>query len=474
MHKHIVIVGGGPAGYVAALHASSLGARVTLIEAAKIGGTCLNRGCIPTRALIASTSLYDKLKSAARLGIQIGGEVSAPWPSLRLRAERVAHDAVQEVCDLLRQRNVELISGHAWFRDERTVCIDGHGSVQGDFVLICTGSKPARLQMARYDGDVVSSSDDIFEWRSLPSSVSIVGGGAIASEFAFILNVLGVSVTIIGEAGLPSPVLDHEISDMLARTMQQRSIRFLGGVPASKIERLQSGGVKIHRGSADAVMAEKALVCVGRVPNTGGLNLGAAGLTAGIKGEISVDPFMRSCTARIYAAGDVTGRFMQAHTASAQARLAIDHMLGRAPLPLDETLIPAAVLTSPEIAYVGLSEGAARKGGREIRCGKFYAHGSSTAQAINEPSGMTKVVADALTGTVLGVHIMGAHAPDLIQEATAAMRHGACVTDFITATRAHSSLSQSLCEAAEDVFGQSTHGPTKRKQPARRFDFLNV
>jgi dihydrolipoamide dehydrogenase len=462
MAKHIIIVGGGPAGYVAALHASAYGARVTLIEEDALGGTCLNRGCIPTKALVSACSLLEKLKSAAKFGIELQGQVFAQWTDLQASAQRVVQGMVQGVTGLLGQREVEVIKGRAKFVEEGTLHVEGHGNVQGDFILLCTGSRPVRPAAFPFDGKTVATSDDLLQWDSLPSSVAIVGDGVIACEFAFILSTLGVSVTVIGGADRPAPVLDSDISGVLAREMRKKSIRFLGGVAVSQITH-EDGHVKVSRGAADAVEADRVLVCVGRLPNTAGLNIEAVGLSPGTRGELWVDPFMRTCADRVYAAGDVTGRVMLAHAASAQARLAVDHMLGHAPTPLDEALIPSAIFTAPEIGCVGLTEEAARAAGREVRCGKFDVRGLGKAQAMGELVGMTKVVADALTGSVLGVHIIGAHASDMIHEAAVAMRHGACVSDLVATVRAHPTLSEGLTEAAEDVFGQATHGPRKRK-----------
>lgn len=462
MAKHIIVVGGGPAGYVAALHASAHGARVTLIEEGTIGGTCLNRGCIPTKALVSACSLLQKLKGAAKFGIEVQGDVFAKWSNLQASALRVVHGMVQGVSGLLGQREVEVISGRAQFVDEETLYVEGYGNIRGDFILLCTGSRPVRPTAFPFDGKTVATSDDLLKWESLPSSIAIVGDGIIACEFAFILNSLGVEVTIVGGADRPAPTLDSDISAVLAREMRKTSIRFLGGVAVGTLEH-ESGKVRINRGSADPVLADRVLVCVGRVPNTQGLNVEAAGLSTGARGELWVDPFMRTCADRVYAAGDVTGRVMLAHAASAQSRLAVDHMLGHSPSPLDEGLIPSAIFTAPEIGCVGLTEQAARAAGREVRCGKFDVRGLGKAQAMGELVGMTKVVADALTGSVLGVHIIGAHATDMIHEAAVAMRHGACVSDLVETVRAHPTLSEGLTEAAEDVFGQATHGPRKRK-----------
>jgi len=253
---------------------------------------------------------------------------------------------------------------------------------------------------------------------------------------------------------------------VLGREMRKKGIRFLGGAPVEQIV-AAGDGVEVRRGGGDTVKAERALVCVGRSPNTEGLQLEAAGLAVGHRGEIFVDPFMQTCAAGIYAAGDVTGRVTLAHAASAQARLAVEHMLGHAPAPIDDALIPTAVFTAPEIGCVGLTEQAARAAGIEVRTGSFDTRGLGKAQAMGALAGLTKVVADADSGRVLGVHIIGAHASDMVHEAVAAMQYGASVDDLVATIRAHPTLSEGLSEAAEDVFGQATHKPIARPRGER-------
>lgn len=456
MKKHIVVVGGGPAGYVAALHATRLGARVTLVEAGGLGGTCLNRGCIPTKTLVSACSMLEGIKAASSFGIEIRGQAVAHWPALLAHADRVVSGMTLGVHALLKQCGVALVRGHARLVGERTVSVDEHGRIEGDFLLLCTGSRPVRPRGFPFDGHTVATSDDLLRWESLPASIAIVGDGIIACEFAFILRTLGVAVTVIGSADRPAAALDVDIVAVLAREMRKKGIRFLGNAPVEEIV-AADGGVEIRRRGADAVTAERALVCVGRSPNTAGLDLARAGLSEGARGEIFVDPLMRTCAPGIYAAGDVTGRVTLAHAASAQARLAVEHMLGHAPAPLDEGIIPTAIFTAPEIGCVGLTEQAARAAGRQVRCGTFDTRGLGKAQAMGALTGMTKVVADASNGQVLGVHIIGAHASDMVHEAVAAMRHGASVDDLVATIRAHPTLSEGLTEAAEDVFGHATH-----------------
>lgn len=455
MPDHIVILGGGPAGYVAALHASGLGARVTLIDASGLGGTCLHRGCIPTKTLVSSCSLLDQLKTASRFGIEVSA-VAASWPGVLDNVRRVVNTMANGVVGLLNNRKVEVISGQAKLTDCHSVHVDGHGTITGDLILICAGSRPARPKAFPFDGERVVTSDDLLQWNSLPASLTIIGEGIIACEFAFIFNSLGVKVTVVGLEERPAPLLDADISSVLAREMRKKGIQFFGGAPVEEIA-VNDTGVTVVQKDRAAMVADRALVCVGRVPNTDGLSLAAAGVNTGPRGEILVDDFMRTNVPSIYAAGDVTGRVMLAHAASAQGKLAVEHMLGLSPMAIDEASIPWAIFTSPEIGCVGLTEQEAKKRGIDVRCGTFDMRGLGKAQAMGELAGMTKIVADANTGRILGAHIMGAHATDIVHEAVVAIQQGMLVQDLARAVHAHPTLSEAIVEAADDVFGHAIH-----------------
>lgn len=457
---HIVILGGGPAGYVGALHAAAAGARVTLIEAGGLGGTCLHRGCIPTKTLVSACSLLDKIRRAADFGIRVEGTIIPQWSDLQSNVFRVVETMEQGVDGLLADRDVEVISGFGEVVNNRTVRVANYGTVTGDYLLLCTGSKPARPRTFPFDGQRVLTSDELFHWETLPRSLAIIGESIVACEFAFIFDSLGVEVTVVGMEPRPAPLLDADLSTLIAREMRKKGIEFSGGAPVEKLV-VDGEQVRVLQAGQEVCCSERALVCVGRVPNTQGLNLEAVGVKIGARAEILVDEFMQTSAPGIYAAGDVTGRMMLAHAASAQARLAVDHMLGRSPEALDDTAIPWAIFTSPEIGCVGLTEEAARQRGFEVSCGKFDMRGLGKAQAMGELSGMVKVVADAQSKRLLGVHIMGAHASDMIHQAVVLLKQGARVDDLLGAIHAHPTLSEAVAEAAEDVFGQAIHKTLK-------------
>lgn len=463
MSKHIAILGGGPAGYVAASHAAALGARVTLIDPHPLGGTCLHRGCIPTKTLVEVCNLLDKMRRAESYGIALAGPIEADWPRLRDKASRVIDMLGRGIDGLMADRKVEHIQGFGRIVNGRTVSVEGAGPIHADAVLISTGSSPIRPAGMAVDGNRIVTSDDLLRWDDLPRSLLIVGDGVVACEFAFIMQTLGVEVTLAAMGDRPLPFLDHEIANVVAREMRKRGIEFLD---SSAVERLETGpeGVTAYVEGRPHASAERALVAVGRRPNSAGMGLEEAGVRLGRRGEISTDATMRTNLAGLYAVGDVNGRLALAHAASAQARLAVDHALGLEPEPLNEEIIPWAVFTMPEIGSVGLSEQAARAQGHAVSCGRFDLRGLGKAQAMGELTGMVKVVADRISGRLLGLHLIGAHASDMVHEGAVLMRQGATVHAITHTVHAHPTLSEAILEAAEDCLGQAVHKPMKREE----------
>lgn len=462
MPKHIAIIGGGPAGYVAASHAAAGGASVTLIDPDPLGGTCLHRGCIPTKTLIEICNLLDKTRYAESYGLRLSGDVEADWPAMLGKANRVTGLLTKGINGLMADRKVKIIQGRGKVLDGRRVEVQDHGIVSADAVLVCTGSSPILPESFRADEERVATSDELLKWESLPSSLTIVGDGVVACEFAFIMNVLGVKVTLTAMADRPLPFIDTEISAVVLREMRKRGITFIGNCA---VERLESDpdGINAMAGGQVIVNSERVLVAIGRRPNSKHLGLEDAGVKMGRQGEIITDEMMRTNIEGLYAAGDVNGRLALAHAASAQAILAVDHALGRDPMPLDDASIPWAVFTMPEIGSVGLSEQKAVERGLMICTGRFDLRGLGKAQAMGELTGLVKIVADRATGRLLGVHIIGAHASDMVHEAAVLLRQGAGLHAISQTVHAHPTLSEAILEAAEDALGQAIHKPLKHK-----------
>lgn len=463
MSKHIVIVGGGPAGYVGAIHAATHGAKVTLIEASAIGGTCLNLGCIPTKTLVATCGVLEKLRHAHSIGIRLDGDPVPNWDAIKAHMNKTVNNLTGGVRALLADRGVTSVSGFARMTGPQSVVVEGIGEINADYILLCTGSHPIRPAAFPFDDNQIVTSDELLHWQTLPQSLLIVGDGVIACEFAFVMNTFGVDVTLVGMGRNPLPMLDHEISALVGYEMRKRKIRFLGNSAVRALHR-DAGYVTAECEGDISIKAERALVAVGRRPNTAGLGLESIGLNTGKAGALPVDDCMRSQVSTVYAAGDVTGRVLLAHAASAQARVAIDHMLGKDWRRIDERLIPLAVFTAPEIGCVGLTENQAREAGIDASCGSFNLRGLGKAQAMGELSGVIKIVAENGSRRLLGLHIIGVHASDLVHEGAIILRHGGTVEDLEHTIHAHPTLAEGIQEAAESVFGNATHSLLKREK----------
>jgi len=463
MPKHIAIIGGGPAGYVAASHAAAEGANVTLIDPHPLGGTCLHRGCIPTKTLVEVCNLLEKMRRAETYGLRLNGSIEADWPAMRAKAGQVIGLLNRGIDGLMADRKVAHIQGRGRIVDGRHVEVPGHGMVEADAVLVCTGSSPIRPASFQVDGERIATSDDLLKWDTLPSSLLIVGEGVVACEFAFIMQALGVQVTLTAMGERPLPFLDQDVASVVQREMRKLGIEFIGRCLVERLEATPDGVAAYADGERGAT-AERALVAVGRRPQSAGLGLAEAGVAVGQRGEIMTDSLMRTNLAGLYAVGDVNGRLALAHAASAQARLAVDHALGLDPAPLDEAAIPWAVFTMPEIGCVGLTERDAVEKGHVVSCGRFDLRGLGKAQAMGELTGLAKVVADRVSGRLLGVHIVGAHASDMVHEAAVLIRQGATVHAVTQTVHAHPTLSEALLEAAEDALGQAVHKPMKREK----------
>lgn len=458
MAKRLIILGAGPAGYVAALKASAAGLNVTLIGTHDTGGTCLQRGCVPTKTLISSCEVLEKIRRADHYGIRLSGTATPDWTGLRQRMAKVVTTMTGGVTGLLAQRGVTQVPGRARFVDRHTVELADSTRLQADYFLICTGSEPLRPSLFPFDGERIAASEDVLNWEYLPKSLVIVGGGVIACEFAFIFQTLGVDVTVIEAVDRPLPGEDRDISMLMAREMRKRKIRF---VPSAVVDNvtLDTDSVACHQNGSQIAAAERVLVAIGRRPHTAGLQLESAGVRTGRRGEIEVDGVMRTSTPAIYAAGDVTAQLMLAHMAYAQAGVAVDHMLGRKPHGLITDNIPRVTFTLPEVASVGITEQAARDRGLDVLCGTFDFRALGKAHAMGELAGTVKVVANASNRQLLGVHMLGAHSGEMIHEAAIVLNRGGTVDEICSTVHAHPTLSEAILEAAEAVFGAATHKP---------------
>lgn len=460
--KRLVILGAGPGGYVAALRAAQLGAKVTVIEETEVGGTCLNRGCIPTKALIASAEAIDKINRAEEYGIEIKGEVICNLSKIIERKNKVVGIQVKGIRSLFKSWGVELLEGRGKLIDEKkieTALKDGTGRVvEGDNIIIATGSRPARLPIFPFDGKDVITSDEALNITGIPKGILIVGAGVIGCEFAFILKEFGAEVTIVEMLSHAVATEDEEISEILERELKKRKIKLILNTKIEKVARNNEGSITAALSDGKEIKVEKVLVSIGRALNTEDIGLEKLGIEKGSKGEIRVNDRMETNIKGIYAIGDVIGGIMLAHVASTEGIVAAENIMGHN-RTIDYNIVPAGIFTMPEIGSVGLREQQAREKGIDIKIGRFQFRGLGKAHAMGEIAGMAKIIADAKTDKVLGLHIIGAHAADLIHEGAVAMRLGATAADIGATIHAHPTLSEAIMEASEALHNRAIHMP---------------
>ena len=465
--NHLAILGAGPGGYVAAIRAAQLGARVTVIENQALGGVCLNWGCIPSKALLSVVELGDKAKKAKDFGLQLGGPVTYDAAVMVARKNKVVSTLVKGIATLFKTWNIEHVEGTGELLEARTIRVarpDGTETrVAGDGVIIATGSSWPNLPLFPIDGNQIITSKQALELSKIPASLLIVGGGVEGCEFASLYSGLGTQVTLVELLPRLLPLEDEEISQMTERELKKRGVDIRTGVAVEQIVR-QPDVVTAHLRDGLSLNVEQVLVSVGRGFNSRGIGLEKVGVQVGARGEIVVDARMATNVPGVYAIGDVVGKAMLAHVASAQGKVAVENFMGR-PRTIDYDVIPTGIFTLPEIGRVGLTEQQARDrcvaAGKDsqqaVKVGRFRYGGLGKAQATGDIQGMVKVIADAESDRILGVHILGAHATDLIHEAGLAMHVGATVSRVAEMIHAHPTLAEGLMEAMEDVHGHAIH-----------------
>ncbi len=458
----IGILGAGPGGYVAAIKAAQLGAEVVVVEEAEVGGTCLNSGCIPTKTMLASSELYSHVKEMASFGLELKGEVIPHMEKIIERKNKVINTQVKGIKGLFKSWGVELKKGRGRLVSEKEIRIesaDGEETVQVDSTIIATGSRPAEIPLFPFDGKNIISSTEALELTSIPKSMLIIGAGVIGCEFACIYRALGTEVTMVELLPRAVSTEDEEISALLERELKKKKIKLFTNVKAEKVE-IRDDGVHTTLSNGKEIVTEKVLVSIGRALNSDGIGLEEIGVEKGQRGEIKVNPKMQTNLNNIYAIGDVTGGILLAHVASKEGIVAVRNIMGSSE-EMDYSVVPAAIFTSPEIASVGLREHQAAEQGIKYITGHFQFRALGKAHAMGEISGLIKVIAEKDTDKVLGVHIIGPHASDLIHEAAVAMKAGLKVKDIAETIHAHPTLAEGLMEAAEDAHGEAVHVPKK-------------
>lgn len=457
--RQLVIVGGGPGGYVAAIRAAQLGASVTLVEKDLLGGTCLNRGCIPTKAFYQAARTLDTVKQSDMHGIEISS-FSFNLAKTQQRKLKVVEQLRNGVAQLLKASGVELIKGVARLTSSDTVVVEteeGRTSLVADKILIATGSLPTRLPVPGANLPGVLTSDEALELYSLPQTMVIVGGGVIGMEFASIFSSFGTKVTVIEYMPRVLMQVDKEISIRLSGSLKKNGVGIITNTKVRSVEQRDGQLCVIAEGQQGdiEVMAELVLMSAGRIPFVEGLGLNEAGVEYTRKG-IVVDEGFRTNVPAIYAIGDVTGGVMLAHVASDQGKVAVEDMFGQAG-HYDPKAVPSAIFTFPEIAMVGYTEEEAKDLGIPLLVGKFPLGANSKANIMGEEAGLVKLVARQDNRQVIGMHIMGAHAPDLIHEGALAITNKLTIDQVAHTIHAHPTLSEAVHEAALAADNRAIH-----------------
>ncbi|MBN8689380.1 MAG: dihydrolipoyl dehydrogenase [Armatimonadetes bacterium] len=460
----VVVIGGGPGGYVAAIKAAQSGLKTICVEKEFLGGTCLNWGCIPSKAMIASVETYQHIKHADAMGVVVNGDVSIDFAKFSARRDKIVQTQRGGIGMLFKKKGVESVEGFAKFVDKNTIEVEKDGqkrTIKAKNFVIASGSKiivppiPG-LQGGREDG--IWTSDDGVTAPHVPKSMLIIGGGVIGVEFSYVFNGLGTDVTVVEMMPRPIPMMEDELGTELQKLLTKQGVKFMVESAVEKLEKTK-GGWKVYvktGGETKVVEVEVVLVAVGRRAFTDNMNMEAVGIELH-RGGVTTDATLKTSAPNIYAIGDVRGHIQLAHTASYEASVAIDNIAKGTNREADYRAVPNCIYTQPEVASVGMTEAQAKEQGYEVEIGKFTFRPLGRAMAINQQDGFVKIVADKKYGEILGVHMIGPYVTDLIAQAVVAIKLEATVEVMIDTIHAHPTLSEVMLDAYEDVHHAAVH-----------------
>ncbi|MFQ6605233.1 MAG: dihydrolipoyl dehydrogenase [Fidelibacterota bacterium] len=456
----IIIIGGGPGGYVAAIRAAQLGLKTAIVEKERLGGICLNWGCIPTKALLRNAEVLQLVKQAGRFGITIP-EYTMDFAKVIQRSRGVADRLSKGVQFLMKKNGIDVYNGRAKLIDRHTVRIESPEPVHpltAKNIVIASGGRPQTFPGLEIDAKRVIGSRQALVLDKPPRSLTIIGAGAIGVEFAYFYAMFGTKVYLVEMQDRVLPVEDREISRELEKSFIKSGVVVKTGTTVNKIQRLKTK-VKVHIQSGsetDILESDYALVAVGVTGNVENLGLEKVGIAVE-RGAIVVDEYCRTSVAGVYAIGDVTGPPWLAHVASAQGHVAVEHAAGGEPAPLDYQNIPGCTYCQPQVASLGLTEEKALEEGRKIRVGRFPFRANGKSLAMGESTGFVKIIFDDEYGELLGCHIIGTEATEMIAELSVARALETTWEEIATTVHAHPTLSEAIMEAALDAYGQAVH-----------------
>jgi len=458
----VVVIGGGPGGYVAGIRAGQLGLRAAVVDnSSALGGTCLLRGCIPTKAMLHAAEVLETARHAADFGVQLQSP-SIDMAAMHRYKNKVVLKNTKGVEYLLKKNKVTRVRGHGRLAGAGTVEVEEEGGkkrvLKAKHIILATGSTVRDLPFARFDGDRLLSSDDMLNLQEVPETLVVLGAGAVGVEFASVFSRFGSKVTLVELLPHVVPLEDEEISVALAKELKKRGIDVHVDTAVSKVI-VGKKSVKLEarsKGKPVVLEAERVLLAAGRRPVTE--DLGLAGTHIKVeKGFLQVDEFLRTGQEGVYAIGDIVNSPQLAHVASHEGILAVDHLAGQHVSPMNYDHVPACTYCDPEVASVGLTEAEARKRGHDVRVAKFPFTAIAKAAILGDTSGFVKIVGDKKHDELLGVHVIGPRATELIAEAGTALRLESTVEELFHVIHAHPTLSEAVGEAALGIHGRSIH-----------------
>ncbi len=462
MQYDLVVIGSGPGGYVGAIRASQLGLKVAVVEKAELGGICLNWGCIPTKSLLKSASVFEYIKHAESYGIKIEGESKADFDAMVKRSREVADGMSKGIQFLLKKNKIDVINGFGKLVDNKTVEVskeDGSKeSVSAKHIMLATGARSRELPNLPQDGDKVIGYRKALTLDKKPESMIVVGSGAIGSEFAYFYNSIGTKVTLVEYLPNIVPLEDEEVSKQLGRSFKKAGIDVMVSAEVLSVD--TSGDkvkavIKTKKGE-ETYEADVVLSAVGISPNLEGIGLEEVGVAVE-NGKIKVDEFYRTSVEGIYAIGDIVPGQALAHVASAEAITCVEKIAGHHPEPINYGNIPGCTYTSPEVASVGMTEKAAKEAGYELKVGKFPFSASGKASAAGHKDGFVKLIFDAKYGELLGAHMVGANVTEMIAELVVARKLETTGLELIKSVHPHPTLSEAVMEAAAAAYDEVIH-----------------
>ncbi|MCY8933585.1 dihydrolipoyl dehydrogenase [Bacillus atrophaeus] len=466
----VVILGGGTGGYVAAIRAAQLGLKTAVVEKEKLGGTCLHKGCIPSKALLRSAEVYKTSREAAQFGVETS-DVSLNFEKVQHRKQEIVDKLANGVQHLMKKGKIDVYEGYGRILGPSifspmpgSISVERNNGEDNDMlipkhVIIATGSRPRMLPGLEADGKYILTSDEALQLKELPESIIIVGGGVIGIEWASMLHDFGVKVTVIEYADRILPTEDKDISKEMQNLLAKKGIEIVTGSKVLTDSFTKTDGVSIQAekdGETVTYSAEKMLISVGRQANVEGIGLENTDILTG-NGVISVNDTYQTKESHIYAIGDVIGGLQLAHVASREGIIAAEHIAGLEPLPLNPAFVPKCIYSNPEAASVGLTEEEAKQNGYQTKIGKFPFMAIGKALVHGETDGFVKIVADADTDDILGVHMIGPHVTDMISEAGLAKVLDASPWEIGHTIHPHPSLSEAIGEAALAADGKAIH-----------------